>query len=178
MEGAADHLVSEAVYLNDPEGNGIEIYADRPATSWRWTGPADARQVEMANAKLDIPGLIADAVTPWNGAPDGTCIGHVHLRVGEVNQAVGFYVGTLGLAVTRSWPQAAFMSTGGYHHHIAANTWHSAGTGQRDPAQAGLAWVTMQAATPAIAAAIARRGGTGDLSDPWGTRIKITVAAE
>ena len=180
LEGAADHLVSEAVYLSDPEGNGIELYADRPKSLWRWTGPAGASQVEMANSKLDVPGLLAEAVTPWTGAPDGTCVGHVHLRVGDVTRAVEFYAGTLGLAVTRIWPQAAFMSTGGYHHHLAANIWHSAGAGPRDPAQAGLAWVTMEAATPTIAEAIARRSGTQDvhtLSDPWGTQIKITVAA-
>jgi catechol 2,3-dioxygenase len=176
LEGAADHLVSEAVYFSDPEGNGIEIYADRPAASWEWSGPAEAPQVVMANQKLDIPGLLAAAVTPWTGAPDRTCIGHVHLRVGDVPKAVDFYSHTLGLAVTRIWPEAAFMSTGAYHHHIATNTWHSAGAGPRDPAQAGLAWVTMEAATDAIASAITRRGETAELRDPWGTQIKITTA--
>jgi catechol 2,3-dioxygenase len=130
----------------------------------------------MANKKLDIPGLLAEAVTPWTGAPDGTCIGHVHLRVGDVPKAVDFYGHTLGLAVTRISPEAAFMSTGFYHHHIATNTWHSAGAGLRDPAQAGLAWVTMEAATDALATAITRRGETADLRDPWGTEIKITTA--
>ncbi len=176
LEGAADHFVSEAVYFSDPEGNGIEIYADRPASSWTWSGPTDAPQVEMANKRLDVPGLLAEAVTPWMGAPDGTRMGHVHLRVGDVPPAVEFYGHTLGLAVTRSWPQAAFLSTGGYHHHIAANTWHSAGAGLRDPAQAGLAWVRMEAATDALATAITRRSGTADLRDPWGTQIKITTA--
>ncbi len=176
--GAADHLVSEAVYLSDPEGNGVEIYADRPAAHWSWTGPAEARQIEMANQPLDGPGLLALADRPWDMAPPGTRIGHVHLRVGDVPQAISFYTDVLGLDVTRVWPEAAFLSTGGYHHHIAANVWRSRGAGLRDPARAGLACITMQAADTAIARAIARRGRAEDLAgtgmqDPWGTRIRI-----
>ncbi len=178
LEGAADHLVSEAVYLSDPEGNGVEIYADRAASTWHWDGPSEAPQIEMANARLDMPGLLALATPRWAGAPAGTRIGHVHLRVGAVRPAVDFYADTLGLALTRAWPEAAFLSTGQYHHHIAANVWRSRGAGPRDPARAGLAWVTMAAADDAILDAIARRSQAGDLSgtglrDPWGTQIKV-----
>lgn len=181
LEGAADHLVSEAAYLSDPEGNGVEVYADRPASQWSWTGPPGARQVVMANHRLNMPGLIGEATTPWSGAPAGTRVGHVHLRVGDVARATEFYGGVLGLDLTRAWPEAAFLSTGSYHHHVAANVWRSHGAGPRDPDRAGLAWVTMEAAEEPVLAAIARRGHadaltTTGMRDPWGTQIKFTTA--
>ncbi|WP_158743798.1 VOC family protein [Acidisphaera sp. L21] len=178
VEGAADHLVSEAIYLSDPEGNGIEVYCDRPATEWGWTGPAEARRIDMANKPLDFAAILAAATAPWTGAPSGTRIGHVHLRVGDTQQAAQFYTGVLGLAVTKIWPEAVFLSTGFYHHHIAANVWRSAGAAQRDPARAGLASLTMQAADATIADAIAARSDQplADLRDPWGTQINITIA--
>src|SRR3954454_12789031 len=115
LDGAADHLVSEAVYLHDPEGNGIEVYADRPRAGWRWSGG----RVEMANARLDMIGLRGLATTKWTGAPAGTRVGHVHLQVGEIKAAEAFYAGVLGFEIVRERPDAVFLSTGGYHHHLA-----------------------------------------------------------
>ena len=176
LDGAADHLVSEAAYLRDPEGNGIEVYADRPRAEWRWHDAGQGRRVEMANRPLDMPGLLR-AATPWAGAPHGTHIGHVHLRVGDIGEARRFYGDALGMDVTAIWDSAAFLSTGGYHHHLAVNTWSSAGAGLRDPARAGLAAVTLQVADPAIWAGIAQRTGvTGhSLSDPWGTVLQLRL---
>ncbi len=180
LDGAADHLVSEAVYLHDPEGNGIEVYADRPRAAWRWHGDGDGaeRRVEMANQPLDAPGLRRAAETPWTGAPTGARIGHVHLRVGDVGEAIRFYGGALGLDLTAALGKAAFLSSGGYHHHIAANTWHSAGAGRRDPARAGLLSVTLDVADGPALADIARRAGTADhgLADPWGTMLTLRAA--
>lgn len=178
LDGAADHLVSEAVYLHDPEGNGIEIYADRPRAAWRWRGEGAERRVEMANRPLDAPGLLRAAETPWAGAPPGTRIGHVHLRVGDVGEAVRFYGGALGLDLTAGWDEAAFLSSGGYHHHVAANTWHSAGAGRRDPGRTGLASVTLDIADGPALAGIARRAGAADrsLTDPWGTVLTLRAA--
>lgn len=183
LDGGADHLVSEAAYLRDPEGNGIEVYADRPPAQWRWRGDGAERRVEMANRPLDVPGLLRAAATPWGGAPPGTRIGHVHLRVGDVGEAVRFYAGTLGLDLTASRDSAAFLSTGGYHHHVAVNTWSSAGAGPRDPGRAGLASVTLDVAGGPALAGIARRAGAADpglndpsLNDPWGTVLRLRAA--
>lgn len=176
LDGAADHLVSEAVYLHDPEGNGIEIYVDRPRATWRW----QADQVVMANERLDMIGLRALATERWAGAPPATRIGHVHLQVGGIAEAERFYVGQLGFAVTRRWPKALFMSTGGYHHHLATNTWESDGAGRRDPDRAGLEALTLVATDRAVLAGIADRLGGADLQagvrDPWGTLIHLEFA--
>ncbi|MBV8915085.1 MAG: VOC family protein [Acetobacteraceae bacterium] len=177
LDGAADHLVSEAVYLHDPEGNGIEIYADRARSEWHW----QAGRVVMANDRLDMIGLRALATSAWTGAPPGTSVGHVHLQVGEIEAAKRFYVGVLGFEVTREWPQAVFLSTGGYHHHLAGNTWHSLGAGPRDPRRAGLASVNLVAADQAILDGIATSAGASDLTtagmrDPWGTLIQFSTA--
>jgi catechol 2,3-dioxygenase len=183
LDGAADHLVSEAVYLHDPEGNGVEIYADRPRAEWRW----DGGQVRMANDRLDMIGLRALATDPWTAAPTGTRIGHVHLQVGDIEAAERFYAGLLGFDVTKRGPKALFMSTGGYHHHLAANTWESAGAGQRDPARAGLAAVTLRAASEAVLEGVMQRGvvqGAGPIDpaagvrDPWGIPIRFHVQPE
>ena len=178
LDGAADHLVSEAVYLHDPEGNGVEIYADRPRAEWRW----DGGQLLMANDRLDMIGLRALATEPWEGAPAGTRIGHVHLQVGAIEPAERFYAGLLGFDIARRGPHALFMATGGYHHHLAANTWESAGAGQRDPARAGLAAVTLRAADQAVLDGILHRTGpldpTAAVSDPWGTLIRFCVQSE
>ncbi|WP_274426843.1 VOC family protein [Chelativorans sp. YIM 93263] len=162
LEGASDHLVSEAIYLSDPEGNGIEIYADRAREDWRW----DGGQVVMKTLPLDFEALFASAGEgTWNGAPDGTVIGHVHLRVGDPTEAETWWRETLGLdTMARYGAHASFLASGGYHHHIGANSWHSAGAGRRDPDRAGLAWVSLRSAE-------AREGRT--LDDPWGTIVHI-----
>jgi catechol 2,3-dioxygenase len=131
LDGASDHLVSEALYLSDPDGNGIEIYRDRPRSDWQRTDG----QLQMATLPLDLDDVLGAAMTPGAGAPhppasmpDGTTIGHVHLQVADLADSEAFYSGVLGLDVTvRGYPGALFVSAGGYHHHIGLNTWHSAG---------------------------------------------------
>jgi catechol 2,3-dioxygenase len=138
--GASDHLVSEALYLNDPEGNGIEIYRDRPRDEWGYANG----QLEMATLPLDLNILIAEL---GGAGPDGTPmrdetrIGHVHLNVSELPAAERFYGNGLGLDVTvRGYPGALFLSAGGYHHHIGLNTWAGEGAPPPPPGARGLAW--------------------------------------
>ena len=139
LTGASDHAVSEAFYLDDPEGNGIEVYHDRPAESWEWTGDA----LKITTDPLDIDDILREVpdTASYAGAPGGLRIGHVHLRVGDVGRAETFYRDGLGLDVTRRRHGASFMSSGRYHHHIAGNVWHSAGAGRRDEDRAGLVLV-------------------------------------
>jgi catechol 2,3-dioxygenase len=129
--GASDHLVSEALYLQDPEGNGIEIYRDRPRDEWETKGG----ELAMATLPLDLDALAADAEGSGGGPmPAGTTMGHVHLNVADIGATEDFYAGELGLDVTvRSYPGALFLSSGGYHHHVGANTW--AGEGASPPPQ-------------------------------------------
>jgi catechol 2,3-dioxygenase len=169
VQGMSDHKVSEAIYLGDPEGNGIEIYVDRPRAAW--TGADGA--IRMTTDPLDLNDLAAAADGPWRGAPSGTVVGHVHLQVGDVPQAEAFYAGTLGFDITAHYPGAAFFGAGGYHHHFAANIWNSRGAGRREPST-GLAAVELRADPAARAAIAARTGGATTLTDPWGTRIDVT----
>ena len=139
VSGASDHLVSEALYLNDPEGNGIEIYRDRPRAEWE----RDGGEIRMSTLPLDVDGLLAELREdePESAMPDGTRVGHVHLNVADLDAAERFYSGLLGFDVTvRGYPGALFLSTGGYHHHIGVNTW--AGPGAPAPAAGsrGLEW--------------------------------------
>jgi catechol 2,3-dioxygenase len=128
LTGASDHLVSEALYLNDAEGNGIEIYRDRPREEWR---RGASGELEMATLPLDLRNVLGEAVALEDGLPPmpaGTRIGHVHLQVSELDAVERFYVGSLELETTvRSYPGALFVAAGGYHHHIGLNTWQSAG---------------------------------------------------
>jgi catechol 2,3-dioxygenase len=183
ISGASDHGVSEAIYLDDPEGNGIEVYHDRPAESWQWTG----NELKMVTDPLDIEDIVreVDPAVAFHGAPDGLRIGHVHLRVGDVARAETFYRDALGLDVTRRRHGATFLSSGRYHHHIAGNVWHSQGAGRRDPDRAGLSWVALEAGDAAAletAKAKFRQAGVDlkdtadgiETADPWGTRLRIT----
>jgi catechol 2,3-dioxygenase len=142
LAGASDHLVSEAVYLSDPDGNGIELYRDRPREDWRHDGSGS---LQMATLPLDLRDLVAEAggetVTPDAVPPAGTHVGHVHLQVSDIPQAEAFYHGLLGFdVVVRSYPGALFVSAGGYHHHLGLNTWNSAGAAPPAPGAAGLRW--------------------------------------
>jgi catechol 2,3-dioxygenase len=183
LTGFADHLVSESVYLDDPEGNGIEVYADRAPELWKW----DSGTVTMATDQLDIDGLLAltdTRTTNYPKAPDGLRIGHMHLRVGDLEQADRFYSGTIGLDPTRKRSGAAFLSSGRYHHHLAINVWQSSGAGPRDDAATGLAWFSLEIATPQIlegqeqrlrqagAPVVAIADGI-ETSDPWGTKVRL-----
>lgn len=126
IEGASDHGVSEALYLSDPDGLGIEIYADRPRE--RWQRPTDGHGVNMVTLPLDVDDLLAQApAAPAPAIEPGTGVGHVHLKVADVPAATGFYGGTLGFERQAALPSAAFLSAGGYHHHIGLNSWQSAG---------------------------------------------------
>lgn len=172
VQGASDHLVSEAIYFADPEGNGIEIYTDRPRTAWY-----DAKgAIKMATDPLDVPDLAASARGPWKGAPVGTVVGHVHLQVGNVAEAEAFYSEKLGFPITAHYPGAAFYGSGGYHHHLATNIWNSRNAGPRQ-AGTGLASVEILADAAALAAVTDRIGGASVAADPWGTEILFTAKA-
>ena len=138
LDGASDHLVSEALYLSDPDGNGIEIYRDRPRSEWRRVGD----QLQMSTLPLDLDSLLGElrgATELQASAPVGTRIGHVHLQVSDLAQAEAFYHGVLGFdVVVRGYPGALFVSAGGYHHHIGLNTWHSAGAAPPAAGSVGL----------------------------------------
>lgn len=180
FDGASDHLVSESLYLSDPEGNGIEVYADRQRAGWKW---AD-KTVEMATNQLDIDGILADgAALPEPGrVPDGTRVGHVHLRVGGIPEAERFYEQVLGFDITRRRPGATFLSNGRYHHHVAVNVWESQGSARRPGTTTGLVSVeliaTQAAAFDATAERLLAAGGKrqGDriaADDPWGNQIVL-----
>lgn len=164
IDGASDHLVSEALYLTDPEGNGIEIYADRSPDEWKWNGPS----VAMATQRMDIPGVrgsVPAGDAGWHGAPEGSIMGHVHLRVGSPVDAEQWWNNDMGFdTVARYGSDAVFLSTGGYHHHIGANSWQSRGAAARETGRTGLSWVEM------VAKDAARAGQ--EKTDPWGNVIR------
>ena len=133
--GASDHDVSEALYLNDPDNNGIEIYIDRPEEHWTWTSD----QVHMVTEPLNIPAILAEATGEWNGLPADTVMGHIHLSVSNLAATEQFYTKGLGFdVVTRYGAQALFISTGRYHHHIGLNTWYSENAPKLGENQVGL----------------------------------------
>ncbi|CCE02631.1 VOC family protein [Bradyrhizobium sp. STM 3809] len=183
LTGFADHNVSEAVYLDDPEGNGVEVYADRAPELWQWREGS----VTMGTEQLDVDDLVAltdTRTTNYAAAPDGLRIGHVHLKVGDLGEASRFYAGLIGLNPTRTIDRAAFLSSGRYHHHIGANTWRSAGAGRRDEATTGLSWFSFEVKSEdVLAAQEARLRQAGavvtalsngfETADPWGTRVRL-----
>jgi catechol 2,3-dioxygenase len=147
FDGHADHLVSEALYLTDPEGNGIEIYADRPRDRWKFD---EDGQVQMATQPLDIDSLLHElSGAPQENLtaiPEATRIGHIHLKVTNLERSVAFYHQFLGLDLMSYWGSAAFLSAGGYHHHIGMNTWESLGGPARRTDWSGLEFFTMKMA--------------------------------
>ena len=185
--GFSDHSVSEALYLDDPEGNGIEVYADRAPETWHWNGD----RVAMSTERLDIDSLVAglpgDARLPYV-APQGFRIGHVHLRVGDTAKAEDFYLKTAGLDMMAKIPDesAIFLANGGYHHHIGANVWRSRGAGLRDEKMNGLDDLAFSVSEPlmdglrrrliAAGADFHERGDTIEALDPWGTRVNFVSA--
>ncbi|RSD24970.1 VOC family protein [Mesobacillus subterraneus] len=184
LQGASDHLVSEALYLGDPDGNGIEIYTDRPASEWEWNGD----QVVMATQALDAEGLLAlGNDETWNGLPAGTVMGHIHLHVSELADTEKFYTKGLGFkVVSRYGPQALFISSGKYHHHIGLNTWNGAGAPQPPANSAGLESYTLvfpdQESVKAtigrlkdIGASVTEEMGAFVTADPSGNRIKLVT---
>jgi catechol 2,3-dioxygenase len=180
LSGASDHLVSEAIYLDDPEGNGIEVYRDRLPEEWTWSGD----RIKMATDRLDLDNLAADAGNmAYAGAPGGLRIGHIHLRVGDLAPTQQFY-GTIGMMPTAGRGGALFMSSGRYHHHIGSNIWQSAGARMRDDERAGLSWFAIEAADGKTRdEALARLKGANvpvgnsaegsQVRDPFGTRVRF-----
>lgn len=183
--GSADHLVSEALYLTDPDGLGVEIYADRSRSDWSVAGG----ELRMATDPLDTAGLIsAGGGVPWTGLPAGTTVGHVHLHVGDLDLAARFYHHGLGLdAVVRSYPGALFLSAGGYHHHLGLNTWAGPSAAPAAPGDARLLEWTVVLPSPEAADAAAQsleqagyqveRAADGHrTADPWGTSLRLVPA--
>ena len=179
--GMADHAVSEAVYLTDPDGLGIEVYADRPRDAWRY----DELQIYMTTARLDTSSLIRAAKgEQWTGMPPGTVLGHVHLYVDDIDKAESFYHDALGFdKVVWSYPGALFMSAGGYHHHLGTNTW-AAGVPRATDEDARLLDWEIVVPTPADADGAAaslqaagypakREGKAWHTLDPWGTSLRL-----
>lgn len=178
--GMADHLVSEALYLWDPDDLGIEVYADRPRETWRHRD----RELVMATDPLDIESLIAaGGEAPWDAAPAGTTIGHVHLHVGSLETAEAFYHRALGFdKMVWSYPGALFLSAGGYHHHLGTNVWAHGPAAAADEARL-LEWEIVVPAAGDVAAAagsLAAAGHTPEVTsrglvvdDPWGTRARV-----
>ena len=165
LTGASDHLVSEALYLRDPEGNGIEIYRDRPREEWR----RDDGEIEMATLPLDLDDVLGElaarATARATACPPARTIGHVHLHVADIPAAEAFYDGALGFDVTvRGYPGALFVSAGGYHHHIGLNTWQSEGAPA--PPQGALGLDQYELVLPDDAERDAAAGRVGDTGDP------------
>ena len=182
--GMSDHFVSEAVYLTDPDGLGIEVYADRPRTSWK----AEDRQLAMTTIPLDVQDLVAaSGDEPWSGMPAGTVLGHVHLYVQALDDAERFYHSAVGFdKIVWSYPGALFMSAGGYHHHLGTNTWAVGAPVSTDDDARLLEWeivVPTQHDVDEAAAAIAdagfdarRDGNDVAVRDPWGTQLRLVAA--
>ena len=186
LSGASDHLVSEALYLSDPEGNGIEIYRDRPREEWEHSGG----NVVMSTLPLDLRDLLAASPDgpggpATNGMPAGTRIGHVHLQVSDLRAAEEFYAGVLGFEVTvRGYPGALFVSAGGYHHHVGLNTWAGEGAPPPPPGARGLRFFEVELAgneelarvTQRLQAARAPFEALGEgvlATDPSGNRVAL-----
>lgn len=182
--GSSDHLVSEALYLSDPDGNGIEIYRDRDPSEWEWKNG----EVEMAVDPLDFRDLLSGVEKQaWNGLPAGTRMGHIHLHVSELPKTEQFYVKGLGFeVVNRYGSQALFLSTGKYHHHIGLNTWNGVGAPRPPENSVGLRFFTLIYPNEAargqvvanlkqIGASVAEEAGAWVTSDPSGNRIRLSV---
>lgn len=185
--GRSDHLVSEAFYLQDPDGHGIEVYRDRPHDSWSWQDG----QVKMAGDPIDIGSLLAEpgAEVPFTHLPDGSTLGHVHLRVTDLAATETFYHDVLGFDIVARWPGALFISVGGYHHHFGLNSWQSEngaaapgetsqllGVNVRLPATEDLNRLTIrlqQATLP-----FTRQGGTLIVQDPAGNVLRFHAQAD
>ncbi len=179
--GMSDHFVSEAVYLTDPDGLGIEVYADRPRDAWRY----DERQLYMTTNHLDVDDLVRSAQGErWTGMPSGTVLGHVHLYVDDIDKAAAFYHDALGFdKVVWSYPGALFLSAGGYHHHLGTNTWARGAPPATDADARLLEWeIIVPTLKDADEAArhvrnagfdVKSENGEWVLTDPWGTSLRL-----
>lgn len=183
--GSADHLVSEAFYFDDPEGNGVELYFDRERTSWSW----QHGQIQMDTLPLDTNSYLRDYLMEPRVAED-PIIGHVHLSVGNIEQARDFYVERLGFEVTLNWGGTAlFVSAGGYHHHMAMNIWRSRGAGPRQQTL-GLGDVSILLPdSDSFGETIERISHSGTkpteldqdvarFDDPWGNQVTLALGSD
>ena len=183
MQGYSDHAVSEALYLSDPDGNGIEIYRDRPRDQWPWVNG----ELQMDTRPLDVQNLIADPAgqSAWAGMPAGTRIGHIHLHVARLEEGERFYRDALGFdLILRYAGTASFLSAGGYHHHVAINTWAGEGAPPPPPGAIGLRHFVVSVPTRDALAAVGRNlaatattftGGDDqiEVQDPSGNSIVV-----
>jgi catechol 2,3-dioxygenase len=189
LQGASDHGVSEALYFADPEGNGIEIYADRAPQAW----PRKGSQIEMFTRRLDFDGVMGELRAdgrPWEGMPGGTRLGHVHLKASDLGSAEAFYRDVIGFdLMLRFGDSASFLSTGGYHHHVGLNTWESLGRAAPAPGAPGLRKVTFTVGDTARLRSIEARAteaGTATdaqngmlvLADPSGIQVALAIQSE
>ena len=184
LQGASDHLVSEAIYLADPEDNGIEIYRDRAPGEWTYQQDGT---VQMATNRLDLQALYESAPKgAYEGAADGTAIGHIHLQVGNIPQADEFYQDVLGLKIMARYPGASFFGAGQYHHHVAANIWNSRGAVAREADMTGLSGYSLRfndkaaldtalAALDRLEISTERQSDGVTLKDPWGIGLKLSA---
>jgi len=180
--GASDHLVSEALYLSDPDGNGIEIYTDRNPDVWTW----EYGKVAMSTDPLDAESIVAESAgRTWEGLPAGTVMGHIHLHVANLPKTETFY-NALGFEVVTNYPQALFMSNGKYHHHIGLNTWNGEGVTRPQAGSVGLqSYALIYPNETVLNEAIAKvealnvnveiNGGGFMTEDPSGNRINLRV---
>ena len=184
--GMSDHFVSEAIYLTDPDGLGIEIYADRPRSDWRQVD----RQLSMATEPLDVASVLAaGSGARWTGMPAGSMLGHVHLHVGDIERAAAFYHDVIGFdKVVWSYPGALFLSAGGYHHHLGTNIWAALAPPASDDDARLLEWeivVPSGADVSDVRRSAEKAGIPVDdrnagvlLRDPWGTAVRVLSASE
>lgn len=183
--GSSDHLVSEAIYLNDPDGNGIEIYYDKPSSTWTWQG----EQVKMSVDPLDTQAVLEEGRgEAWSELPKNTVMGHIHLQVSELREVETFYTEGLGfVVVNRFGNQALFLSTEGYHHHIGLNTWNSLGGSK--PSEKSVGLQSFELIYPSneklqetvfnlrkVGAEVVEEGAIVRTEDPSGNRIDLKVA--
>lgn len=171
--GASDHAVSEALYIYDEDGNGLEIYRDRPRDQWKWNNG----QVHMVTMPLDLRNLLAEGTAQdqvTKPVPAATKVGHVHLQAADLGESGRFYADILGLARTATLPQALFMSAGGYHHHVGANTWDSRNAPPAPAGMAGLVEFTIDLPSKVdLAAAKARLEVAGIKTEATGDGLRV-----
>lgn len=174
--------MSEALYITDPDGNGIEVYADRPSTDWKWAGG----EVAMGTDPLDGNDLLEESDGEWSKLPAGTLMGHIHLHVADLRKTEEFYMQGLGFTVVNRYGGALFTSTGGYHHHIGLNTWNGVGAPAPKENSVGLNWYTLVFADEdarnkvteqlkGIGAAVTEKEGFFAVTDPSGNEIHLVV---
>ncbi|AWN23783.1 glyoxalase [Deinococcus irradiatisoli] len=182
--GASDHLVSEAVYLHDPDGHGIEVYRDRPRGEWTFLPGPHGPQVQMATDPLDVQGVLSSAGdTRWTGLPSGTRMGHFHFKVSDQGAARDFYR-QLGFERMTEFPGASFLAVGGYHHHLGLNVWESRGAAPPAPHTPALRLAHFTLKPGEFASLLARLQGVGlpldlgegglELGDPSGNRLHFS----